>query len=213
MAQKEESSKYYNCSECSSLIEILSINENDNTIEFNCLNKNKAIKISIEDYLKNMKKSTPEKINNDICDMHNDKYVCYCFDCNNNICEKCLKSRNHIHHDKNHIIEIQPTENEIKVYMEIIRYYNNEINKLKNENMNKIKEMEKIYNDKKIKYERIKNNKKIMNKNKEKNELKKNEELYLSDINNIKKRYRQEILIRKNKYIADQNKIIVIIIN
>ena len=62
MAQKEESSKYYNCSECSSLIEILSINENDNTIEFNCLNKNKAIKISIEDYLKNMKKSTPEKI-------------------------------------------------------------------------------------------------------------------------------------------------------
>ena len=30
---------YYNCSECSSLIEIISINENNNIIEFNCLNK------------------------------------------------------------------------------------------------------------------------------------------------------------------------------
>ena len=32
---------YYNCSECSSLIEIISINEDNNTIEFNCLNKEK----------------------------------------------------------------------------------------------------------------------------------------------------------------------------
>ena len=30
---------YYNCTECSSLIEILSINEDSNIIEFECLNK------------------------------------------------------------------------------------------------------------------------------------------------------------------------------
>ena len=29
----------YNCTECSSLIEILSINEDNNCIEFKCLNK------------------------------------------------------------------------------------------------------------------------------------------------------------------------------
>ena len=30
---------YYNCSECSSLIEIISIDEENNFIEFNCLSK------------------------------------------------------------------------------------------------------------------------------------------------------------------------------
>ena len=30
---------YYNCSECSSLIEIISIDEENNMIEFKCLNK------------------------------------------------------------------------------------------------------------------------------------------------------------------------------
>ena len=30
---------YYSCSECFSLIEIISINEEKNTIEFNCLNQ------------------------------------------------------------------------------------------------------------------------------------------------------------------------------
>ncbi len=30
---------YYNCSECSSMIEILSLEEDNNIIEFKCLNK------------------------------------------------------------------------------------------------------------------------------------------------------------------------------
>ena len=54
MSEKEEFSEFYNCSECSSLIEILSINEENNTIEFKCLNKGINIELSIEDYLKNM---------------------------------------------------------------------------------------------------------------------------------------------------------------
>ena len=139
MAQKEESNKSYNCSECSSFIEILSLNEDNYTIEFKCLNQNKTIEISIDELLKNMKKHTQEKMNNEICDIHNDKYTCYCFDCNFNICEKCLKSRNHIHHEKNNIIEIQPTDIELKIYAKRIEYYKNEINKLKNDNINMIK--------------------------------------------------------------------------
>ena len=39
---------YYNCYECSSLIEITSIDEEKNFIEFNCLNKKKiTIKILV----------------------------------------------------------------------------------------------------------------------------------------------------------------------
>ena len=35
----ENSNIYYNCTECSSLIKILSINEDTNIIEFKCLNR------------------------------------------------------------------------------------------------------------------------------------------------------------------------------
>ena len=37
--QISQTSLYYNCSECSSLIEIISINDDNNIIEFKCLNR------------------------------------------------------------------------------------------------------------------------------------------------------------------------------
>ena len=47
----------YNCTEYSSLIEIISINEKDNIIKFKCNNKdNIHKKISIKEYLNKMKK-------------------------------------------------------------------------------------------------------------------------------------------------------------
>ena len=188
MSEKEELSKFYNCSECSSLIEILSINEENNTIEFKCLNKGINIELSIEDYLKNMVNYTPKKINHEICNIHKENYMSYCFDCNSNICKECLKSRNHIHHYKNNIIEIQPSLEELKVYSKIIEYYNNEIQKLKNENIKKIKKLEEKYNNIKIKYNNIKEKKIIINKDKEKKELNKIKELYRYDIEQIKKK-------------------------
>ena len=46
---------YYNCYECSSLIEITSIDEEKNFIEFNCLNKeknhNKNSTMPLKEYL------------------------------------------------------------------------------------------------------------------------------------------------------------------
>ena len=51
---------YYNCSECSSLIEIISIDEENNFIEFNCLNKeknhNKNITMLLKEYFEKKKK-------------------------------------------------------------------------------------------------------------------------------------------------------------
>ena len=82
---------YYNCSECPSPIEIISINEKEDLIEFKCKKNNHKIEISINDYLDKMKKFNDEKINNDICLKHKIKYECFCFDCNKHLCQKMFK--------------------------------------------------------------------------------------------------------------------------
>ena len=109
----------YNCTECPSLIEILSINEGTNEIEFKCLNKdnNHGKKVmKIKDYFREMEKCKQKNINNDKCKQHkNSKYVSYCFDCNHHLCEECLKSRSHINHMKNNIIEIKPIKEELLI--------------------------------------------------------------------------------------------------
>ena len=53
----------YNCSECSSLIEILSIDENENNIEFKCLaDESHNNKLNINNYLEKMTKYIDKKI-------------------------------------------------------------------------------------------------------------------------------------------------------
>ena len=48
---------YYNCTECSSPIEIIYINEKANIIEFKCLkNKDHCKILSIKEYINQMKK-------------------------------------------------------------------------------------------------------------------------------------------------------------
>ena len=73
---------YYNCSECKSHIEILTLNENENTIEFKCVKNNHKVKMAIREYIDKMKKFNDKIINTDICsikDNHNN-YECYCLD-------------------------------------------------------------------------------------------------------------------------------------
>ena len=56
----------YNCTECSSLIEILTIDDINNLIEFKCLNKknNHGKKtMTIKEFLEKMKKHNNNKIN------------------------------------------------------------------------------------------------------------------------------------------------------
>ena len=96
----------YNCSECSSIIEILSLDEND--IEFKCNNKHN-IKMKIKEYLEKMKKYNDKKANGKICDKHNEEYLSYCFECNNHLCKKCLKSGEHSYHYKMILMEIMPS--------------------------------------------------------------------------------------------------------
>ena len=86
----------YNCTECSSPIEILSIN--DNNIEFKCINNNHKRKLSMKEYLNKMKKFNNKEINNDKCQIHNLPYECYCLGCKIHLCKDCLKTRNHLNH-------------------------------------------------------------------------------------------------------------------
>ena len=87
---------YYNCTKCSSSIEILSINEIECIIEFKCINNNHKEKMPIKEYIDKMKDFNDKNINDDICiieDHKKNKYECYCFDCNKHLCKECLKSR------------------------------------------------------------------------------------------------------------------------
>ena len=117
----------YNCTECSSLNEIISINED--IIEFVCLNKENnhgKIIMSLKEYYEKMIKYNNKKVKNDICEIHkkyNNKYACYCFDCNFHLCKECLKTPNHINHKKNNIIEIQPIQEELDIIKEVIKDY------------------------------------------------------------------------------------------
>ena len=86
--EKELDNIYYNCSECSSLIEIFSINEKNNMIKFKCNNKdnNHNKEMKIKEYLNKMKKN--KNINrNEKCDIHNKQYQLYCFDCYKHLCK------------------------------------------------------------------------------------------------------------------------------
>ena len=202
---------YYNCSECPSLIEILSINEDNNIIEFKCLNKDKEHNhekkiIPIKEYLLKMENYRKKNIN-DKCEEHSCKYVSYCLDCNCHLCEECLKSRSHINHNKNNIIEIKPMKEELLIIEEIIKDYNIKIENLKNEKINKEKELKNTLNkNKEDEKKRIKEKIKIINNEKDE-ELKLNKEEFISDIEEIKKRYKKEIKERREKYEKKINEI------
>ena len=206
----EISDIYYNCTECPSFIEVLSINEDNNIIEFKCLDKenhHEKKALSIKEYLSKMEKYKQKNIE-DKCKKHkHKKYISYCFDCNLHLCEDCLKSRFHINHSKNNIIEIKPIKEELCILEEIIKYYNKEIENLRKQKMNKEKELNnELKNRKEKQNNRIKEI--IKNNNEKKNdELKLNKERYISDIEEIKRKYEKEIKERKDKYEKENNEI------
>ena len=211
--QLENNNILYNCTECSSLIEVLLISEDKNIIKFKCLNKDCNVEktMSMNEYFEKMEKYKQRSINEDTCRKHisskNNKFVSFCFDCNCHLCEECLKTREHICHNKNNIIEIKPIKEELNIIEEVIKDYNNKIENLKNEKINRLKELENLLNTKKVNEdEKIKNKIESNDRNKNK-ELKLNHDKYKSDIEEIKKRYEKEIKERENKYKKDEDRI------
>ena len=132
---------YYTCIKCSSYIEILSINELD--IEFKCRNNHK-LKMRIFDYLSQIKsKNKNINLEEQVCNKHNLKNYCYCFECDIHLCKECIKTKEHSFHYKVYLNEITP-ENEILINLQE-RMKQNEI-KIKNLKEKDIKKEEKINN-------------------------------------------------------------------
>ena len=210
----ENSNIYYNCTECSSLIKILSINEDTNIIEFKCLNKENnhgKKKMLIKEYLSKMERFRINNINENKCKEHSlntsNKFVNYCHDCNRHLCEECLKSRAHINHNKTNLIEIKPREEELLIIEEILKDYNIKIDNLRKEKVNKENELDDIL----INMKEYENNR--INENLRNNNIKKEEELkeckkdFILEIEEIKKRYEKEIKEKIEKYKKKNNEI------
>ena len=85
---------YYNCNECSSPIEIITINEKTNIIEFQCINNHHQKKLSIKEYINEMKKFNNKNLNDEVCiqDNHNKKYEFFCLDCKKHLCKENKRS-------------------------------------------------------------------------------------------------------------------------
>ena len=203
----------YNCTECFSLIEILSINEDNNIIEFKCLNKDNPHEnkiMPIKDYINRMSKYKNQKTNRDLCEIHksNNKYVSYCFNCNCHLCKICLKTRTHLFHNKNIIEEILPIEEELDIIVNIIEDYKKRIKQLNNEKIDTIKKLDDLLDKNKLKENKKRKEKNKMNKNNLKNELHFIENKYLFDIEQIKKKYEEEIKLLKYKFEIKKNEII-----
>ena len=152
------------CPDCGSSIEVLSINEDNLSIEYRCLNEKKKHKEkteftkTIEEYLKKIKENKEDSIYEEIkdkchIDNHNlNKYVSYCLDCKCHLCNECLKTKEHINHRKSNMPEIQATEEEKQLIKEQINDYKKEVENLENINKEKTKEIEESLNKEKEEY-------------------------------------------------------------
>ena len=253
----------YNCSACSSPVEILSINDKENSLTFKCLNKNKKDNHNVQtmlinEYINSMKKHSylysecyickkiqyhsknisvfsycikcdkvicddcmddhlkcNEKIHPNMskefiiknnekgtkCLFHpREKNIAFCFYCNIHLCNECLKSRKHITHRKNNLVETKPNEKMIEklngiisIYAEKIKILSDEKDKKQIELYNKLKKEKKFVKD-----ENESKIKKI--KNELKNELIKQEKILNEDLYKLKINYEKEIKLRKNMY-------------
>ena len=198
---------YYNCTECNALIEILSIDEKENTIEFLCSNQHKKL-MPIKEFLDKMMDNDNVDINKDICQIHKNQYMSFCFDCKKHLCKDCLKTRDHIYHNKNNIIEIQPIKTELEIIKKIVKYYDDKLEKLKNKKFLIKKRLNSYLNKCKTDIDNILQKEINSSEKKKKLELENNKIKFSSDIKKIREKYEKEIknlkeLFNKNEIIID----------
>ena len=211
LTQEIQNNYSFNSCECLSNIEILSINEDNGIIEFKSLEKdsNDKIIMPINEFYENKEKYCQQIIKEckDHSSYDDNNYISYCFDCKIHLCKECLKSRIHINHNKNYLIEIQPTQDELNLIEEVTKDYKICIDNLKKEKIITINELNDLLdNNKKNEINKLK--KKIeINESKQNIELLINKNEFLNDIQEIKKKYENEIALRKKKYIIENNAI------
>ena len=238
----------YTCNKCNKTPKILSIDYKKSIIELFC-DENKYIKLSLYDYLNSILKNDNCQIcyknvddelkfctncNKKLCNkcqeehnkeykthiiIKNDEYnikcknhekeyyIGYCSSCKKNICNECKKTREHKFHDKFDYIEIQPTIEDMNIIKNFNLQLEKEINKYQKENAiqlsainnEKNKEIKiisekykKLNEEANIKWENtIKNYEDKVNKQKEK-EIVDNNNLKNEEIKKINLKYKEK---------------------
>ena len=238
----------YTCNKCNKTPKILSIDYKKSIIEFFC-DEHKNITLSLCDYLNSILKNDNCQIcyknvddelkfctncNKKLCNkcqeehnkeykthiiIKNDEYnikcknhekeyyIGYCSSCKKNICNECKKTREHKFHDKFDYIEIQPTIEDMNIIKNFNLQLEKEINKYQKENAiqlsainnEKNKEIKiisekykKLNEEAKIKWENtIKNYEDKVNKQKEK-EIVDNNNLKNEEIKKINLKYKEK---------------------
>ena len=204
---KSDIDKFYSCPDCPSMIDIIELNKN--RIKFKCLKENIIKELEINEYLEKNNKYKKENINNDKCSCSiNNNYISYCFECNNHLCNDCLKKRIHIHHCKDNIIEVKPTEEELALIKNLIKDNKIELKNLKCEIDKREKKYEKIINFQIDKINQIINEKIRINKIKEIEELNSNKKNYENEVIKIIEEYLRKIKEKKQAYIILKRNII-----
>ena len=115
----------YTCPFCSTLPEILYFNEGNNTIKIKCKKHGENI-LETQDYLEKMSnwQRTSEIELKNKCNIHNLQFSYYCKNCEENICQKCLKNINiHDNHIKYEIDSLRPNNTEISLIYERINIF------------------------------------------------------------------------------------------
>ena len=134
----------------------------------------------------------------------------YCLDCNIHLCEDCLKQRKHMIHKKINIIEIEPSNDEIKILLKLIHEYKSKVSSAILEKSNKLTELEvkhiKEQEKQKEEYKQL-----IINSKRNLEiELEQNLNNYYYEINKITEKWEKETkkIKEKHKQIEENNKFI-----
>ena len=90
------------------------------------------------------------------CDIHPKREnVEYCLDCKTHLCHECLKSRVHVMHRKNNLLEIKPSEKEINLIKEYIDDLKKEKENLEKERDVKLIDLKNNFDEEKINAENL----------------------------------------------------------
>ena len=199
---------FYNCSECPSPIEIISIDLKENIIEFKCINNNHKEKMLIKEYINRMKTFNNKNINYDKCIIHNNKkYKCYCSFCNQHLCKDCLKSGEHRNHNKILFVEIEHNKNKLNEIENNIKSYEDKIENLEKQKIILTKRINNIIKEIKNKLNKTLESKLEENMKNMEEEIGLNNYNYSLEVNNITNKYESEIKMIKLKYYKNINKI------
>ena len=119
----------YNCTQCTSLIEIISLNNKLDEIEFRCLKNSHRIKKKLTDYINDMNSYKYGVLIKNKCEFagHNNcHYEYYCLNCDKHLCKECLESKEHLYHIKFNIMnEISLKKEEENLLLTFIEGKNN----------------------------------------------------------------------------------------